>query len=121
MCRRTTILRCLFFFFFKQKTAYEMRISDWSSDVCSSDLDRVDIAAARVLDPLGAPDLRGFGERRLLRQPRLDLRLVGVGQLEAVGAEQFDAVIGEGLVAGRDPHAKVGAHRGNQKNRKSVV
>src|SRR3546814_4225185 len=29
---------CLFFFFYKQKTAYEMRISDWSSDVCSSDL-----------------------------------------------------------------------------------
>src|SRR3546814_9000505 len=27
-----------FFFFFKQKTAYELRISDWSSDVCSSDL-----------------------------------------------------------------------------------
>src|SRR3546814_3721577 len=31
---------CFFFFFFKQKTAYEMRISDWSSDVCSSDLRR---------------------------------------------------------------------------------
>src|SRR3546814_6867387 len=30
-------VRCVFFFF-KQKTAYEMRISDWSSDVCSSDL-----------------------------------------------------------------------------------
>src|SRR3546814_11447482 len=30
----------LVFFFFKQKTAYEMRISDWSSDVCSSDLQR---------------------------------------------------------------------------------
>src|SRR3546814_4417319 len=29
---------CFVFFFFKQKTAYEMRISDWSSDVCSSDL-----------------------------------------------------------------------------------
>src|SRR3546814_1565515 len=29
---------CVAFFFFKQKTAYEMRISDWSSDVCSSDL-----------------------------------------------------------------------------------
>src|SRR3546814_4633363 len=29
---------CSVFFFFKQKTAYEMRISDWSSDVCSSDL-----------------------------------------------------------------------------------
>src|SRR3546814_7571477 len=28
----------LLFFFFKQKTSYEMRISDWSSDVCSSDL-----------------------------------------------------------------------------------
>src|SRR3546814_7812913 len=36
----------IFFFFFKQKTAYEMRISDWSSDVCSSDLfvdDRLDV------------------------------------------------------------------------------
>src|SRR3546814_18432358 len=31
-------LSVFFFFFFKQKTAYEMRISDWSSDVCSSDL-----------------------------------------------------------------------------------
>src|SRR3546814_2759207 len=31
----------MFFFFFKQKTAYEMRISDWSSDVCSSDLAEV--------------------------------------------------------------------------------
>src|SRR3546814_4275601 len=29
----------IYFFFFKQKTAYEMRISDWSSDVCSSDLE----------------------------------------------------------------------------------
>src|SRR3546814_9964151 len=32
------LVLCLVFFFFKQKTAYEMRISDWSSDVCSSDL-----------------------------------------------------------------------------------
>src|SRR3546814_3079637 len=32
------IQSCVVFFFFKQKTAYEMRISDWSSDVCSSDL-----------------------------------------------------------------------------------
>src|SRR3546814_8617797 len=31
----------LHFFFFKQKTAYEMRISDWSSDVCSSDLTEI--------------------------------------------------------------------------------
>src|SRR3546814_18382193 len=34
-------LSTVVFFFFKQKTAYEMRISDWSSDVCSSDLDAV--------------------------------------------------------------------------------
>src|SRR3546814_5947172 len=32
------LLHLVVFFFFKQKTAYEMRISDWSSDVCSSDL-----------------------------------------------------------------------------------
>src|SRR3546814_3437350 len=32
-----------YFFFFKQKTAYEMRIIDWSSDVCSSDLDVLDL------------------------------------------------------------------------------
>src|SRR3546814_4178436 len=32
------VLLCLCIFFFKQKTAYEVRISDWSSDVCSSDL-----------------------------------------------------------------------------------
>src|SRR3546814_2780344 len=38
------VLFCIFvfcFFFVKQKTAYEMRISDWSSDVCSSDLHRL--------------------------------------------------------------------------------
>src|SRR3546814_4544451 len=41
------ILRvCLFVFFFKQKTAYEMRISDWSSDVCSSDLAAIEALMA---------------------------------------------------------------------------
>src|SRR3546814_6832578 len=35
----------VFCFFFKQKTAYEMRISDWSSDVCSSDLEIIRVAA----------------------------------------------------------------------------
>src|SRR3546814_10040648 len=40
--------------FFKQKTAYEMRISDWSSDVCSSDLDLVAAIAARALDEIVA-------------------------------------------------------------------
>src|SRR3546814_6551382 len=37
---------CSDVFFFKQKTAYEMRISDWSSDVCSSDLRSAEHAAA---------------------------------------------------------------------------
>src|SRR3546814_7652749 len=41
------------FFFFKQKTAYEMRISDWSSDVCSSD--RFDMLIPTAIDPTMAP------------------------------------------------------------------
>src|SRR3546814_10494742 len=41
---------CFSFFFFKQKTAYEMRISDWSSDVCSSDL--LVAVGERLLDVL---------------------------------------------------------------------
>src|SRR3546814_13408846 len=42
------------FFFFKQKTAYEMRISDWSSDVCSSDL---------------CPEFRRIADRQALEAP----------------------------------------------------
>src|SRR3546814_6983579 len=45
-----TVCSC-FFFFFKQKTAYEMRISDWSSDVCSSDLDP-EFADATYVEPI---------------------------------------------------------------------
>src|SRR3546814_1150267 len=37
------------FFFFKQKAAYEMRISDWSSDVCSSDLNQVPVLSYPLL------------------------------------------------------------------------
>src|SRR3546814_2860915 len=44
---------CVFVFFFKQKTAYEMRISDWSSDVCSSDL---------LIFTLGREDVFSFGD-----------------------------------------------------------
>src|SRR3546814_3161343 len=43
---------CYAFFFFKQKTAYEMRISDWSSDVCSSDLKAVRLQIVRRVDQL---------------------------------------------------------------------
>src|SRR3546814_1474738 len=56
-----------FFFFFKQKTAYEMRISDWSSDVCSSDLvrrHRPDTAGHAVGVQLQLPGT-GPGQRHL--------------------------------------------------------
>src|SRR3546814_14764192 len=64
----------MFFFFFKQKTAYEMRISDWSSDVCSSDLNdrRRIFGAAEVADRDG--DERGHdrpGERDQHSQPMM--------------------------------------------------
>src|SRR3546814_2668661 len=51
------------FFFFKQKTAYEMRISDWSSDVCSSDL-----AAMRRIDQPFELRRRSIGGIRRKRQ-----------------------------------------------------
>src|SRR3546814_10221181 len=49
---------CVFVFFFKQKTAYEMRISDWSSDVCSSDLSEaaLDARSRRFRDAMAAQD-----------------------------------------------------------------
>src|SRR3546814_12397890 len=61
---------CMCFFFFKQKTAYDMRISDWSSDVCSSDLihgcavtlktgGEVDVAEQSARMPVGNA---GFGQ-----------------------------------------------------------
>src|SRR3546814_12346555 len=62
---------CVFeflFFFFKQKTAYELRISDWSSDVCSSDL--LAAALAIMARDLGGPAIAG----QLLTYPMLDHR-----------------------------------------------
>src|SRR3546814_14127237 len=56
----------LVFFFFKQKTAYEMRISDWSSDVCSSDL---------AMDALGELTRR-YPESRYAADARLKMDLV---------------------------------------------
>src|SRR3546814_6183994 len=53
-----------FFFFFKQKTAYEMRISDWSSDVCSSDLD----ISAPVRGPTGFQLIQLIDTREAGRQ-----------------------------------------------------
>src|SRR3546814_1277828 len=50
MCVLVVCVSFVLFFFLKQKTAYEMPISDWSSDVCSSDL---------IVQPPGAPNLFG--------------------------------------------------------------
>src|SRR3546814_8640824 len=58
-----------FFFFVKQKTAYEMRISDWSSDVCSSDL-RAAADFACPIRCLGAGRI-GLAEQRLVAERRL--------------------------------------------------
>src|SRR3546814_1414419 len=75
---------CVLLVFFKQKTAYEMRISDWSSDVCSSDLGgQCDEATDRIFDPrLVEPLQRRIGvEQRLGRREGLrrdgDERVLG--------------------------------------------
>src|SRR3546814_4342300 len=90
-------LRLWLFFFFKQKTAYDMRISDWSSDVCSSDLSRdevgvlmtdveVDIVEPRPLDlvVIRARDdvaRREFGARVIIGH----VAVAGNGVLEEIG------------------------------------
>src|SRR3546814_9577455 len=57
------VMTRIIFFFFKQKTAYEMRISDWSSDVCSSDLeDGLDQIEIHSYDPAVPPGRIAFPE-----------------------------------------------------------
>src|SRR3546814_8940778 len=66
------------FFFFKQKTAYEMRISDWSSDVCSSDL----LLAVVVPEQSAAED---HGRREIaVRSGDLDGRILLAGELHCL-------------------------------------
>src|SRR3546814_19432852 len=63
------MLEAVWFFFFKQKKAYEMRISDWSSDVCSSDLRRREyraVAGGGCARRLSGRARRG-GDRRAVR------------------------------------------------------
>src|SRR3546814_2621083 len=84
-----------FFFFFKQKTAYEMRISDWSSDVCSSDLDfGVNVSLGRrnpdfgnVVSVMGSVTLPIFAGRR--QEPRI---AAAEAQAAAALAERADAL-----------------------------
>src|SRR3546814_2705489 len=73
------------FFFFKQKTAYEMRSSDWSSDVCSSDLVPDAVRAAEAAEPVLLGDHRRIAkvfdqlERRAERQDLGPLDLFNLG------------------------------------------
>src|SRR3546814_18095710 len=63
------------FFFFKQKTAYEMRISDWSSDVCSSDLSGQHTSASSP----GVSLCRGYAGRPKSGQPQQARKLDPIG------------------------------------------
>src|SRR3546814_2346563 len=68
------------FFFFKQKTAYEMRISDWSSDVCSSDL-VPDLSAAIVAAAAPAARRRSRLASEPISAARWGLLVLGLTQL----------------------------------------
>src|SRR3546814_19735453 len=71
------VCNLLFIFFFKQKTAYEMRISDWSSDVCSSDLPGRSKFYLSLQDDL----MRIFGSERM------------DGMLSKLGLQEDEAII----------------------------
>src|SRR3546814_8696378 len=58
------MIYCSIVLFFKQKTAYEMRISDWSSDVCSSDL------------PMKVPDAKRYEQLSYMDVLRHDLKVM---------------------------------------------
>src|SRR3546814_3734513 len=81
-------------FFFKQKTAYEMRISDWSSDVCSSDLNQDKIKYTRddangtvfhtwIYDRISL-DIRGLKAGGSNRNNSINLRVGSGGSEETV-------------------------------------
>src|SRR3546814_19270757 len=78
----------IFFFFFKQKTAYEMRISDWSSDVCSSDLrcalarlDRIDVVFHRRIAVPRSPVAEDLIEKRALTRIGVVRPPVGIEEI----------------------------------------
>src|SRR3546814_4983778 len=86
----------VFFFFFKQKTAYEMRISYWSSDVCSSDLKTVadyDHGLSRIDGFVAFLDAAAVrmreGAARGVTQPRLVVENM-IGQLDTLIAQGVD-------------------------------
>src|SRR3546814_5534518 len=72
----------VYVFFFKQKTAYEMRISDWSSDVCSSDLCFLGPGLSIILDIIGIG--HGFRPDETLFEIGMD-RARRLGRLRTLG------------------------------------
>src|SRR3546814_6923262 len=87
----------MLFFFFKQKTAYEMRISDWSSDVCSSDLHGIALfekAVALLLPDRPRPGVAAFCATQADQQWALVARVARVagvkldGNLAVVGRQR---------------------------------
>src|SRR3546814_12222289 len=77
-------------FFFKQKTAYEMRISDWSSDVCSSDLIHLVRFKCRDGFEFGAPP-KIMKPRNLIRQQfkeRFQLENAHTGRHRRIGSDE---------------------------------
>src|SRR3546814_2224002 len=95
----------LYVFFFKQKTAYEMRISDWSSDVCSSDL-AGNRAAGEIGQRAAQPGHRGL---RLRGVHRLVIMAAVVVPAEAPPMLLQDAMHGFALPAGQ--HIQPEQHR----------
>src|SRR3546814_2153149 len=78
------VVLCSFivFFFFKQKTAYEMRISDWSSDVCSSDL------VEEAPSPFVTPAMReSMGEQAVALAQAVGYYSAGTVELIVSGAD----------------------------------
>src|SRR3546814_6777076 len=72
------LLFFVFGFFFKQKTAYELRISDWSSDVCSSDLFSQTGRSGRTLN--GTLTMKRPGKVRFQYQKGVPMLIVGDGK-----------------------------------------
>src|SRR3546814_3688811 len=97
---------CLFFF--KQKTAYEMRISDWSSDVCSSDLDDARRFGGKVRRVVGARKADDGDAGNPLEC--FSNRLVGEGA-DILGGDRIDDGVGVALAVLR--RFEVGADAGD--------
>ena len=81
-------------------------------------LHRLDVSSVGIVEALRPADGRGRGELHFLRRQHqlLDRGLDRVGELEAVGTEQLDAIVLVGIVRRRDHHAHVGAHGAGEKS-----